>query len=216
MDTIKSELKAEQMADNTFVLLASFANALAHKIRTPLAVITNEISFLASQGHDCARAQQRSKDIAQILKSATILGSTNVTESKIDITQSIVKVFPSIKPTARINSIGDEMRLETTLKLIKIFVNDLSAAEHAQTNDGCIPVFEHTPSEAMLSMQCMMHDPISVGGEFGSLTELFSQNLHLDLIEPPLIDASAKACGITILAKLVDGKFSITCSWKVT
>lgn len=196
------------------MLLASFANALAHKIRTPLAVITNELSFLASQGQDCARAIQRSKDIAQILKIVTSLGSATVRESQTNLAESISKVFSSIKSEAAVNTLTDSMHLEATLRLIKMLLQDLSANEGASPEQLYTATFDASLLEATLQFECVLHDPISVEDDFDSLTELFSKNLHLDLIEPPLIDAGAAICKAKLKAKLIAGKFNLTVSWK--
>jgi len=208
-----------------FLLLASFAQALAHRIRTPLTVITNELSFLSSQGHDCGRAVQRSKDIVEVLKTACLLGSvlsgatmtdSSVIESEADLGNSLRKVFPELKLPESLTQpffiAADALAVEITLRLIKRLLADLHDGG-ADSTEVAAPIFTIAEKKATLEFTVKLHDPISVAQSFDSLTELFAVNLHLDLIEPPLIDAGAMRCKMTIAASLDCGMFRLSGSW---
>lgn len=202
-----------------FLVLASFAKALAHRIRTPLTVVTNELSYLATQGHDCGRAIQRSKDIAEILKVACLLGSPTPHDSSIDISESLKKVFPALTATTSAASsmsdlpfiaVSDSVHLEATMRLVARLITDLSG--EAEVHQPITYAVDAT--HAVLTLRCRLHDPISAQGTYKSLTELFTSQLHLDLIEPPLIDAGAFRTGTELAAVLTDGNFELRCTWR--
>lgn len=204
---IEADTAGETPADRTFLLVASLAKALAHKIRTPLTVVTNELSYLSTQGQDCERAIQRSKDIASILKLACSLGSTAPrSDERVDLVATTKRTFPEIVATQFFVR-SDMMRLDATLKLLKAMREDLADEESSSTSAVQLAT---QGSEGRLTVECKLHDPISVDGEFSSLTALFSEKLHLDLVEPPLIDAGAALCGVKINATLKEGVFKFT------
>jgi hypothetical protein len=190
--------------DHAFLLVASLAKALAHKIRTPLTVVTNELSYLATQGSDCERAVQRSKDIAAVLKLACALGSAAPRrDERLDLTTTVKRCFPDVTAAPFFVN-NDAMRLDASLRLLSAMRNDLADEESPTSSSTALTV---SGANATLTMRCKLHDEISVDGEFSSLTALFSEKLHLDLIEPPLIDVGASLCGIRIRCTLKEGIF---------
>lgn len=74
MDTIKSEPSVQSSMQSpgpkAAELVTALLQALAHKIRTPLSVISNDLNYFATliDPDECSRSKRRCHEIDQILR----------------------------------------------------------------------------------------------------------------------------------------------------
>ena len=128
------------------------------------------------------------------------------------VSKLVLPHFPSL---AHESSLGmakrwlDPMHFSAFVKLLARLVSDLHSSQeqpiHATLESG-------QSGRLSFTVHCTLSERTSVEGSFPSLTALFSQALHLDLIEPPLIDAAASASQIGLSATLQQGQFVVRCA----
>ena len=79
----------EERSDRPLILLSALLRALAHKIRTPLSVISNDLNFIKSTGFEveCARDLVKVKQISDLLRRCTSSVLQSATSNSLTITE---------------------------------------------------------------------------------------------------------------------------------
>jgi signal transduction histidine kinase len=185
------------------VLLAAFSRALAHKIRTPLAVISNELSCLAAESpENVATATARTREIAEILKSACRITSAKVAPEKITLASLIDGLPEELSFTALR---GDPALLKAALDALRYVFT--------RYGDGACSVVVGTNSNPEVAVRLVFSGPWSADlaphESFSSLSELVSGRLSLDSLDAPLFDAVMLAHGIEMEISFEDARLAV-------
>ena len=185
------------------VLLAAFSRALAHKIRTPLSVISNELSCLAAESPEGATtATVRAREIAEILKSACRITSAKVAIERITLA-SVIEDRAS-----ELHSIT----LRADPALLKTAFDALRCVFRRYGDGECsVAVVANSLSEGLVRL--VFSGPwsadIAPHESFSSLSELVSERLSLDSLDAPLFDAVMLAHGIEMDISFEDARLSV-------
>ena len=187
-------------------LVAAFGRALAHKLRTPLSVITNDLSFLQTQlaPGECARSLERSREIAELLRRVC------------DGNDGVLKVeecaLGELLPRSwKVSGVVSRVRVDS-VKMIRAFAlldECLATLTRGQIDVGEIGSSSAPSLRLVLAVEDSTRARIS-SKEFQCFTSLMNECLGRDLIFPPLVDALllAHKCGISI--GIVDRKLNAT------
>lgn len=173
-------------------LLNALIRALAHQVRTPLSVISNELTVYKTllPGENVGRLLERCRGISALLQKVSL------PHERSDVAADIVSI-------ARAE--GAEVRgaQSVFVGLSERQARWLCAALRAVFCPGSAPWVVHMnvhESSVVLSFTAD-HPGFTTLSEMGSraeCTELFNYALDLDLLEPPLIDALLQSLGAQI------------------
>lgn len=170
-------------------LLAAFTRALAHRIRTPLAVISNELSFLAAENpQGTAVASARTKEITDILRSACRISVTGGCRERVPLTALFNKLPPD----------GEGVCIEGEIALLKVAFDSLQevlARYAAAPTPLEIAVHAKQSEPLQIVLRADWHTGAAAIEPCASVSEFISERLGLDSIEAPLFDAIMHAHG---------------------
>lgn len=185
------------------VLLAAFSRALAHKIRTPLAVISNELSCLAAESPESiATATARTREIAEILKSACRITSAKLAPEQIAM-GAFIDGLPAELHSTTLQ--GDPALLRAAIDALRCVF--------ARYGDGGCSVAVGAKSQLNSLVHLVFSGPwsadIAPHESFSSLSELVSERLSLDSLDAPLFDAVMLAHGIDMEISFEDARLAV-------
>ena len=175
---------------HSLLLLAAFSRALAHKVRTPLAVISNELSFLsATDPESAATAATRAAEISKILKSACRVTSAKVHRESV-LLASLLGPLPESLEGATVR--GDPTLFAIAFEGLREIFNRYGEAAGSLVVQG-----EQRDNELVrLTITGRWRQNVGIPEQFFSLSELIAERLALDSIEAPIFDAVMRAHGI--------------------
>lgn len=177
------------------LFLGAFARALAHRIRTPLSVVSNELVCIgAEQPELIATANPRVKEITEILKSANRLVHTAPVLQEVDLRDVNQRLF-SGQPA---KMWGDVALLRAAFQgVVEIFDKYGVGASGLQCKVCCV----ETTLES-INLRCGWKRADIEQYATDSLTSALCGKLGLDTIEAPLFDAVMDAHSILIDVKI--------------
>ncbi len=197
---------------NAVTLLANFVQSLAHRIRTPLSVISNDLTYLRSKFPEAAELNtlEKCKEIAELLGCySQSLSKTNdsgpftlndlkalLPDWKIEFEADKLAVVPSLQAHF----------LVSALKLMRSIPRDLN--RHAEESQASLSVQSGTAGNYRLTVQIEspVFDGLVTSKTAGmSFTALFIDSLHADSPLIPLIDALLQAAHTTAQLHLGPG-----------
>ncbi len=175
------------MNNQAFLILSTFARSLAHKLRTPLSVISNDLYYFKSllPTAECDRSIERCRQLSDILSEHTSFGGSELETRRISLTTLMGKAFPLCVVEGDDHNItADEARLLQALDvyrqvLIEYIVPEQSEAVVEKSGSSIDATFHFRRLPAKEPLQ----------GEFSSLTEFSVNVLKTDNLAIPLADA---------------------------
>lgn len=174
-------------------LLAAYGRSLLHALRTPLAVISNELSYLKSvaDSESGALAAAKCEQIRDLLKNFTPVQAVQGSSNSCLLTE-VARVDGQLGASVLIAS--DPALLRQAFDLWERLRARLASDHRARTGDASgRQGWEVRPAESAGGMVELTADvPIKCSGAAGlfrSFTELFAEHLQLDFVEAPLLDA---------------------------
>lgn len=190
-------------------VLEGFARVLSHKLRTPLSVIQNDLSYLQSivpEG-ECRRSLDKCRQIVDLLRDSTPSKITECPKSEVDIVEVIsgfTSVFPFLRtqgsPRSRKGSapiLHDAFeKLFTIVK--KILPEKAECEVLIEENRVCLTFPVNAACEITESSA-------------SSITAFFCLIAGLDFIEAPLCDALFAADGWEAMVSANHTSIQIIC-----
>ncbi len=162
-------------------LLAFLAHALAHRIRTPLSVISNDLHYFKSllPSGEVDRSLERAREIDKILRQAACLERS---AHKTDCV-SFKEIFGVGDSDWRIEV--DQALMQNGLELLKSVASSLSTGQDWAFSANA------SSSECILKATLTLkeNEVLRGPGSYPTLTETLSLSSGLDLIAVPLLDA---------------------------
>ncbi|MCB9029468.1 MAG: hypothetical protein H6619_00315 [Deltaproteobacteria bacterium] len=189
----------------TLRLIHALTRALAHKIRTPLSVISNDLSYFQSQLEpgETERGLRKVREINEILKLCGELGSgevkiesLNAEELKDLILQNAPEIAVNVSESKSYNL--DKQKFILALQLIAHTLSDYCSKANLE-NCKITAVLD---SKITLNVVRLEKDI-----KTESFTSLFCEQLQFDSPYPPIIDAILIAHDLKV--NLIDGQFTI-------
>lgn len=195
------------MKDNElpFFLLKTFARALGHQLRTPLSVISNDLSFLkASESTlECDRSINRCKELGSILKESTELFYSELSWKKIALISLWQELSESLKfdlvfeqqDFDKLIITGDESILIRSLtELVKLFAS--------LTTDKSVKVKLSHEQEAKIVLEGKAAISTEQEVEQSSFSAFYQTLSKEDTIWLPLVDAVLSLHKMTLCGKI--------------
>jgi hypothetical protein len=172
------------------LFLGAFARALAHQIRTPLSVVSNELVCIGAEHPELvSTANPRVKDITEILKAANRLGHTAPVFQRIALQDLNERLFAGQQS----KMLGDAALLRAAFQgLIDIFDKYGVPASELRCRVRCIEIAVES-----IYFSCAWKSGIAPYST-DSLTAALCGKLGLDTIEAPLFDAVMDAHSISV------------------
>lgn len=164
-----------------FIILATLARSLAHKLRTPLSVVTNDLStfkmLLENSAEDVDRSMRRCNEISDILRSLTNIGKAELNFQKINLKEFSDQNKLGIKNISLTDFISlDSTRFNFAIQQLDTIFPDAEK------------VFQVNNDQLELNYTYLLkHAPKS--SNYLCLSEFFQAGLGSDIIMPSLIDA---------------------------
>ena len=193
------------MQTQPLFLISSLMRGMAHRLLTPLSVISNDLNYLKTQlpPGECERSLARCREIAQALKTAAALGIGSDRRERLPAVEFIGRVLAAQGIRLEGGSgapaflSADPELLTTAFRLLAETMTALSA--------GAAPRAKVEPAAGQLLFNFEI--PSAGGGapaEYASLTELFRRALDSDHYAPVFVDAILMALGGSLRAGLSD------------
>ena len=161
----------------TSVVINALVRALSHKIRTPLSVITNELSVLESQLNpgEAALAQKQCGDISDLLKEA---GLNKGPEKEINLEEVLNGFFKEVNFNADLNTLYiDEDSLNQLFMSLSELLGKEAQVEVNMENGFYILSFTGPQSD------------LEHHGKYHLLSEYYSEKCGRDTLAAPIADA---------------------------
>ncbi len=175
-------------------LLSAFVRAIAHKVRTPLSVITNDLSYLQTlvPPNECDRSLERSREIANLLRRLCEVGDAEVVLKPLLLGAVLP---PNLAGLSELTVLGDESKLRLAFE----FMNEVLFALGRGAMDVAGSV---TQASSIIELRHAMDvaRPEIDGQSFETFTSLVNLALERDSPFPPLLDALllAHGCGMQL------------------
>lgn len=199
----------QEMSINICELLQAFSGSLAHKLRTPLSVISNELSCLELTGHGEELRTSRLKitEISEILKKATLTSrsfsaSTGTLESLLNRLHNI-SVHTDLSDQAEMTLQFEA--LKDYLNLLGEVIQRLSFQNQSSPDSDNDPVnMTILNEEKILNFRFNLDffkvkESLTTSPEnINSLTGYFFFILGINSFEIPLLDALASGAGFRV------------------
>lgn len=183
-----------------FHAVAGVFRALAHQLRTPLAVVSNDLFYFQTllPENECERSQQRCRQISELVQSVCEPFASPLSLEKVLLTPLLRKVFSreidsSINLTEDVFVLGDQQRLEfafTELRNLRL--------QYPEPEESIRIKLEPEGTKYVLSIQGQRC--LSPQVRYNSLGEFFYDGLGIDLISPGIIDLIFAAHGFAVAA----------------
>ena len=180
------------------LLVAALVRALGHQIRTPLSVIQNDLSYLATiaPAEECRRGLDRCRRIADILKAAMLSGGTRFEQGECDLL-ALAREHQYSSTLGEARCRGDREKLAYIVQSLPSIVASLAgtvAAAELSREDRCIALSARATNAA--------ESPRN--GDYVSLTELSLDGFKRDLIESVLVDAIVWSHGGSVRTRVAN------------
>lgn len=184
-------------------ILRALTRALAHKLRSPLSVVSNDLQFLKSKLPDAEieRSQRKLKEISDILEKLESVTARPIERRAIAVRTLCQHCIPEALASLQNGSAQIDVDLE---------VCHLAFDQLRQLCAGLKvnPIFTAALSEHEFCVQALL-TPLSgnisalSGRIFNSLALALNLELALDFLEPPLIDSLfwAQGCNMRIVCE---------------
>jgi len=196
-------MPASSSHQTPLTLLSAFVRALAHKVRTPLSVITNDLTYLRTlvPPEECERSLERSREIANLLR--RLCDGCDADLDLRPLTLSAV-LPPNLASLSECTVVGDEQKLRLAFE----FLNEVLFSLGRGAIDAVGTV---TPECTNLEIRHVMDGarPELDGRRFECFTALVNIALERDTPFPPLLDALLLAHGCAIEISVDGSKISI-------
>lgn len=212
MDSTKLEFR--EATTDSLDLLSAFLRALSHKIRTPLSVISNDLTYFQTlvPNEDFSRAIGKVQDISEILRSfSQPIGVTLKLQSLSGaaFSQFLQDNDVAFKSDSKFDSLQievDPAGLVASIRLIQSLVDEGQRTPTAQKNQllwqptqrdslGVISTKAHIP---LIEKYSLSNGP----AEFSDLTTFFFRTLQIDTPTAPLIDLMLGKQAISMLFRV--------------
>ena len=175
-------MKSAGAHDRSFERLRALTQALAHRFRTPLSVISNDLTYFKStfKSEDFDRGIRRCKELSEQLSYICSFFSECDAPQKIDLGSEVN--FLLGKASERLSSSPFRIALSTMLDMLfeSAALSEIATFDRVILSGKCQPSLN-------ASAQAKVYD---------SFTELFFEGLGQDLIDAPLFDTLISAQGI--------------------
>jgi len=199
-----------------FRMLACLCRALAHKIRTPLSVISNDLSYLQTivPKEECQRGLESVRAIAHVLKSFSQLGPPQLSK----ITSDLHTLWREVRVPQQIElelgpalsefSIScDVERLRFGFQLVLQMLVEFAPEEPSRLKmslrgDAAARTFRLNCPVALLPESALQHDPTC-------FTDVFTRALNSDSPYPALLDVLLLAHGFSPRFSQQEGGFEV-------
>ena len=170
--------------------LAAFANGLSHKMRTPLSVISNDLSYFETKidPSECERSKRRCRELSELLKELSL--SNIETQTSLDC-QILVETLTTRgagvagSPSCTLTSLGDS--------LLHAFV--LLDEFLAELDDGRRYSFSLKGSTLSISVPVGTEPPADTI-QTATLTEYLQEKIGVNSHIPPYVETIFLAHGI--------------------
>jgi signal transduction histidine kinase len=179
------------------LLITSLIRALAHKIRTPLSVVVNDLEYLkaVSACDDYERILRRARDIADVLRQCTEACSTSPKLRTLRVLDFLHILTLEKHPFTLDNNpeiTTDPAAASNTLRMIQQLI--------AELRNGTPPTPDIAHAGNMLHWTVSSPLPIKPGNRdsFESITAFVCEAADLDHTLPALIDAMLWNLGASI------------------
>ncbi|RMG41302.1 MAG: hypothetical protein D6719_08805 [Candidatus Dadabacteria bacterium] len=197
MKTIDSDPGSSNLELKQYLILRNFITSLAHNLRTPLSVISNELAYIQSvlKEHDCEAAIRKCKQISASLSAVTGLVDYPATTGRYSLEEYS---YLLISTTENINL--KEFCLSINPKQLKIVLESLAEIVAGKTSDNIsnLKLFKVTAAEDFVKIELSGENPTNLEPSTGTLiSELFLKsgvkNPHiLPIIDSILLAHSCK------------------------
>ena len=172
-----------------FMLLSAFTRALAHKLRTPLSVLSNDLSYFKSKlgVEECEASERKCEEIAQILREITSVGGVQLDLKLLTVTELLRALdIQGVCDTDNALRVSIDLeRWKVCMGFIQSVLNELSGKQ-----TSCVPKLT-TKLDFTWDLE-VPESPASdldLPAELDSLTEFVNVYCASDSPFPPLVDA---------------------------
>lgn len=186
------------MSENWLLFLGSFVRVLSHQIRTPLSVISNELSYfegLLPPG-EAERSMLRCRQISDILNAALGPGKYTLEledlpiERVADLISDLKYVLPC---TERIRMRADLALMKYALDALRHTLSQLAKSGRVEVNLVVFDTFIDLAYSFELAFAALLPEQ-----KFTSLTEPVCSVLRFDLVDPLYCDSILWAHGCSL------------------
>lgn len=174
--------------------IQTLMRGLAHRVRTPLSVVSNELTYLAKvyQTEECRRAMDRCQGISQILKSASLSLDPSVQVEEIPLPDFLRSCLPGSSISAQVAPAGLCLQVNTVeVKEAFLRIKDVLTEAASDLPADWRVVLEQENHRLLLQLELHTQAVPRATGDmtFSSFASFFCTACGLDLLSAPLVDA---------------------------
>lgn len=205
-------MKQPSPVDPSYLIVSTLFRTLTHKLRGPLSVISNDLSFLQTTTSDegCERGILRCREISELLGEISLPFQPDITTIF-----DIISVLEDCRFETLNCSKTTDLNLSGNRELLCLGAGWLRDLLSEQFKSSTIPAEIVTPHQNMagkirIDLTDENSSNLNRSVSFGTATELFCLHFKQDLLYPPLIDCIMRLHDITLLAELSADRVRIT------
>lgn len=194
MDTIKLKPKINDGQLSRY-LIGYLIRSMSHQIRTPLSIVSNELSCIKSTSlvEGCDLAIKKCQQISAILSKTAQLSATTNIEDEFNLSD-----LDQFSDKEEIKVAACERDIKILFLLLSEILDTPSYSVIIQQEDAAIKITSNATNN------------IGVSQKYSLLTDYYCATLQSDLIEPPLIDALIVSLkGETIVSPISETQLEI-------
>lgn len=173
------------MSDQSFHLLTVFCRALAHKLRTPLSVLANELSYLESvlpNGEELVKSREKLKVVLDVIKFGGFTKDLRASEDSVQVSSLIRAAISKLgNSSIAVRVIGDEQVVTLNSSHLSFVICAIAGIVSAPESAG----FEIQPGEILFTGR----GKESAGLGSYKLFSDFAANFDADYLTGPLVDS---------------------------